>query len=42
MKGELGARISAAVRDATAAGNGLAVAAALNAIEPDELAEFFH
>ena len=30
MKGELGARISAAVREATAAGNGLAVAAALD------------
>ena len=42
MKGELGARIAVAVREAAAAGNGLAVAAALNCIEPDELAEFFH
>ena len=42
MKGELGARIATAVREAAAARNGLAVAAALNAIEPDELAEFFH
>jgi phosphoenolpyruvate-protein kinase (PTS system EI component) len=42
MKGELGARIAVAVREAATAGNALAVAAALNSIEPDELAEFFH
>jgi phosphoenolpyruvate-protein kinase (PTS system EI component) len=42
MKGELATRIAVAVREAAAAGNGLAVAAALNCVEPDELAEFFH
>jgi phosphoenolpyruvate-protein kinase (PTS system EI component) len=42
MTVELSQRIASAVREAAAAGNGLAVAAALNCIEPDELAEFFH
>ncbi len=40
--GDLAHTIAAAVREAAAAGNGLAVAAALNCIEPAELAEFFH
>jgi phosphoenolpyruvate-protein kinase (PTS system EI component) len=42
MSGELAATIAVAVREAAAARNGLAVAAALNCIEPAELAEFFH
>ena len=42
MKGDVGERISAAVQDASRAGNGLAVAAALNSVEPDELVVFFH
>jgi phosphoenolpyruvate-protein kinase (PTS system EI component) len=42
MTGELAITIATAVREATAARNGLAVAAALNCIEPAELAEFFH
>ena len=42
MRGELASTIAGAVREAAAARNGLAVAAALNCVEPGELAEFFH
>jgi phosphoenolpyruvate-protein kinase (PTS system EI component) len=42
MPGDLASTIATAVREASAARNGLAVAAALNCIEPAELAEFFH
>jgi phosphoenolpyruvate-protein kinase (PTS system EI component) len=42
MPGELASTIANAVREAAAAKNGLAVAAALNCVEPAELAEFFH
>ncbi|MEZ5375095.1 MAG: putative PEP-binding protein [Acidimicrobiales bacterium] len=42
MTGEIGKTIATAVHEATAAKNGLAVAAALNCIEPAALAEFFH
>src|SRR5262245_48591789 len=42
MTKQLAARIADAVREAASAANGLAVAAALNCIEPDELADFFH
>lgn len=42
MSGDLASTIADAVREAAAARNGLAVAAALNCIEPGELAEFFH
>jgi phosphoenolpyruvate-protein kinase (PTS system EI component) len=42
MQGDVGHTIATAVREAAAARNGLAVAAALNCIEPGELAEFFH
>ncbi len=42
MSGELARTIASAVHEAAEAGNGLAVAAALNCIEPAELAEFFH
>ena len=42
MTGELARTISTAVHEAAAAANGLAVAAALNCIEPAQLAEFFH
>jgi phosphoenolpyruvate-protein kinase (PTS system EI component) len=42
MTGELARTISTAVHEAATAGNGLAIAAALNCIEPAELAEFFH
>ncbi len=42
MSGDLATRITTAVREACRAGNGLAVAAALNSIDPGELAEFFH
>ena len=42
MSGDLGERITSAVRAASRAGDGLAIAAALNAVEPAELAEFFH
>jgi phosphoenolpyruvate-protein kinase (PTS system EI component) len=42
MQGDVGRTITTAVREAAAARNGLAVAAALNSIEPGELAEFFH
>ncbi|MEO6570079.1 MAG: putative PEP-binding protein [Ilumatobacteraceae bacterium] len=42
MPGDLARTITTAVHEAAAAGNGLAVAAALNCVEPGELAEFFH
>ena len=42
MTGDVGRTIAAAVHDATAAKNGLAVAAALNCVEPEALAGFFH
>jgi phosphoenolpyruvate-protein kinase (PTS system EI component) len=42
MPGDLANTIRTAVREAQSARNGLAVAAALNCIEPAELAEFFH
>ncbi len=42
MTGDLARTITIAVQEAAAARNGLAVAAALNCIEPGELAEFFH
>ncbi len=42
MTGELARTITTAVHEAAAARNGLAIAAALNCIEPGELAEFFH
>ena len=42
MSGDLATTIATAVREATQARNGLAVAAALNCIEPSELAAFFH
>jgi len=38
----VGATIATAVREANEARNGLAVAAALNCIEPEDLADFFH
>ena len=40
--GNLAHTITRAVREAAAARNGLAVAAALNCVEPGDLAEFFH
>ncbi len=40
--GNLAHTITRAVRDASTARNGMAVAAALNCIEPADLAEFFH
>ncbi len=42
MTGDVGRTITAAVHDAAHAKNGLAVAAALNCIEPEALAAFFH
>jgi len=42
MTGELALTIATAVHEAQAARNGLAVAAALNCVEPSELAAFFH
>jgi phosphoenolpyruvate-protein kinase (PTS system EI component) len=42
MTTDVARTIANAVRAASAAGDGLAVAAALNCIEPGELAEFFH
>ena len=42
MQGDLAQRITRAVREAAAARNGLAIAAALNCVEPGDLAEFFH
>ncbi len=42
ITGDPARTIATAVREATAARNGLAVAAALNCIEPGELADFFH
>jgi phosphoenolpyruvate-protein kinase (PTS system EI component) len=42
MTGDLASTIASAVREAAAARNGLAAAAALNCIEPAELAAFFH
>ena len=42
MPGDLAHTISTAVHEAAEARNGLAVAAALNCIQPAELAEFFH
>ena len=38
MSGDLGERIAAAVREAAAAGTGAAVASAIHAVRPDELA----
>ena len=40
--GNLAHTITRAVRDASTARNGMAVAAALNCVEPADLAEFFH
>ena len=42
MTGDLAGTIATAVREAHEARNGLAVAGALNCIEPSELAPFFH
>ncbi len=42
MTGDPARTIATAVREATAAGNGLAIAAALNCIAPGDLADFFH
>ena len=42
MTGDVARTIATAVHDATAAKNGLAVAAALNCVEPEALAGFFH
>ena len=42
MSGELARQITAAVQDAAAVGTGAAIASAIHAIRPDDLAEFFH
>jgi phosphoenolpyruvate-protein kinase (PTS system EI component) len=42
MSGELAKQISAAVQDAAEIGTGAAIASAIHAVRPDDLAEFFH
>src|SRR5436190_19580138 len=42
MSGDLARRITTAVREAADVGTGAALASAIHAIRPDDLAEFFH